>query len=124
MENSYKNRHFRWMIFLAKNIGMDQPLLGVMDIVVERNAFGPQVESFNADLTVPVLNNGEFRPFPAVFIRAPKLVAVKGDTVVIAKLPDGTAVAAREGNLLATAFHPELTGDRRFHRYFLNLVHT
>jgi 5'-phosphate synthase pdxT subunit len=110
------------MIVLAKEIGRDQPLLGVMDIVVERNAFGRQVDSFETPLDVPVLNNGRSTPFPAVFIRAPRLQAVHGKAKVIARLEDGTAVAAQEGHWLATAFHPELTGDTRFHEYFVRLV--
>ncbi|RMG93901.1 MAG: pyridoxal 5'-phosphate synthase glutaminase subunit PdxT [Chloroflexi bacterium] len=112
------------MIFLAKDIGREQPLLGVMDIVVERNAFGRQVDSFVMPLEVPVLGeNGDGkRPFPGVFIRAPRLVAAKGEAQIITRLPDGTAVAAQQGKLLATAFHPELTDDDRFHRYFLRLL--
>ena len=110
------------MIFMAKDIGLDQPLLGVMDIVVERNAFGRQVDSFESDLDVSVLNNGSSHPFPAVFIRAPRLIDAKGDARVIAQLADGTAVAAQEKMWLVTAFHPELTGDYRFHQYFLQLV--
>lgn len=110
------------MIFMAREIGQDQPLLGVMDIVVERNAFGRQVDSFEADLDVPVLNNGRVKPFPAVFIRAPRLVEAQGETEVLATLADGTAVAAQEGDWLVTAFHPELTGDTRFHEYFIKLV--
>jgi 5'-phosphate synthase pdxT subunit len=112
------------MIFIAKEIGVDQPLLGLMDIVVERNAFGRQVDSFEVDLDVPQLNNGQSIPFPAVFIRAPRLIS--GDegagVVILARLADGTAVAAQQGHWLATSFHPELTDDNRFHRYFLNLV--
>jgi 5'-phosphate synthase pdxT subunit len=110
------------MIFMAKNIDADQPLLGVMDIVVERNAFGRQVDSFETALEISALNNGAGRPFPAVFIRAPRLVATNGKAEVIARLNDGTAVAAREGQWLVTAFHPELTGDDRFHQYFLQIV--
>lgn len=110
------------MIVMAKEIGRDQPLLGVMDIVVERNAFGRQVDSFETLLDVPALNNGEARPFPAVFIRAPRLVETSGDAEVIARLADGTAVAAQQGEWLVTAFHPELTGDPRFHEYFVRLV--
>ena len=110
------------MILMAKEADLDQPLLGLMNIIVKRNAFGRQVDSFQTNLNVPVLNDGERRPFPAVFIRAPKLVAVKGKAKVIAELPDGTAVAAREGKWLVTAFHPELTKDDRFHRYFLSLI--
>ncbi len=110
------------MIFMAKEIGRDQPLLGVMDIVVERNAFGRQVDSFEVGLDIKALNNGTVEPFPAVFIRAPRLVEVKGAAKVMATLADGTAVAAQEGHWLVTAFHPELTGDSRFHKYFLSLV--
>ena len=112
------------MIFMAKNIGVDQPLLGVMDIVVERNAFGRQIDSFETLLDVPALNHGVGRPYPAVFIRAPRLVAANGKAEVIAKLDDGTAVAAQEGHWLATAFHPELTDDNRFHQYFLDIVNS
>ncbi len=112
------------MIFMAKDISLDQPLLGIMDIVVERNAFGRQVDSFEADLDVEALNNGSNNnpPFPAVFIRAPRLVSVQGETEILSTLADGTAVAAREGKWLVTAFHPELTGDHRFHQYFIELV--
>lgn len=111
------------MIFMAKEIGTvgtgrDQPLLGIMDIVVERNAFGRQLDSFEADLLV----DGFGAPFPAVFIRAPKLVEAKGDARVIVELTDGTAVAAKQGRWLVTSFHPELSGDGRFHEYFLEIV--
>ncbi len=108
------------MIFMAKEIGRDQPLLGVMDIVVERNAFGRQVDSFEVGLDITGLPNG---PFPAVFIRAPKLVEAKGETQVLARLADGTAVAAQEGQWLVTSFHPELTEDSRLHAYFVSLCH-
>jgi pyridoxal 5'-phosphate synthase pdxT subunit len=107
------------MIMLSKDSGSDQPLLGVMDIKVARNAFGRQIDSFETDLDVPELGK---EPFPAVFIRAPKIESVGPDVDVLAKLDDGTPVAAREGNLLVTAFHPELTDDLRFHRYFLAMV--
>jgi len=110
------------MIVMAKDIGMEQPLLGIMDIVVQRNAFGRQVDSFETDLYVPVLREGNFKPFPAIFIRAPKLAATGADTEIIAKLDDGTAVAARQGKMLVTSFHPELTQDTRFHEYFVNLA--
>jgi 5'-phosphate synthase pdxT subunit len=112
------------MIFMAKKIGEDQPLLNLMDIVVERNAFGRQVESFEADLAVPVLNNGQAMPFPAVFIRAPILTKANEEAGVeiLARLEDGTAVAARQGHWLVTSFHPELTDDDRFHRYFLEMI--
>ena len=110
------------MILMAKEIGMNQSLLGVMDIAVERNAFGRQKESFEEDLYVGVLENGDSKPFRGVFIRSPRLVEVKGEAIEIARLADGTAVAARQGNLLVTAFHPELTDDTRFHQYFLDLI--
>ncbi len=106
------------MIFLARVIGRDQPLLGVMDITVERNAFGRQVDSFEADLDVDGLDE----PFRAVFIRAPRLVAAANGVQILARLADGTAVAAREGHWLATSFHPELTGDTRLHKLFLRMV--
>ncbi len=115
------------MIFMAKEIGsgkgQDQPLLGVMNIVVARNAFGRQVDSFEVGLAVPALAEGETRPFPAVFIRAPRLVEAKGEAEVLARLADNTAVAAREGHWLVTSFHPELTDDTRFHEYFLAMTH-
>ncbi len=110
------------MIFMAKDIGRDQPVLGVMDIVVERNAFGRQVDSFITPLEVSGLDGGEAQPFPAVFIRGPRLVEARGDAQVIACLADGTPVAAREGQWLVTSFHPELTGDPRFHEYFVKMV--
>jgi len=110
------------MILMAKEIGLDQPLLGVMDIIVERNAFGRQKDSFQEDLEVKVLENGDSRPFPGIFIRSPRLIETQGRAIEIARLADGTPVAAVENKLLATAFHPELTNDTRFHRYFLSLV--
>jgi 5'-phosphate synthase pdxT subunit len=110
------------MIFMAKNIGREQPLLGVMDIVVERNAFGRQVDSFITPIHVRVFENGNQGDFPAVFIRGPRLVAAHGEAQVIAELADGTPVAAQEGQWLVTSFHPELTGDVRFHEYFVELV--
>lgn len=97
----------------------DQPTLGLLDILVRRNAFGRQVDSFEIDLRVPVL--GE-RPFHAVFIRAPLVERVGRDVQTLAQLDGGAAVAVRQRNLLATAFHPELTDDDRFHRYFLTLA--
>jgi len=107
------------MIMLARDIGRDQPLIGVMDIAVERNAFGRQVDSFEVDLDVPVLGPP---PFHAVFIRAPKVTRVGEGVEVLARLEDGSIVAVRQGRWLATAFHPELTADARFHRYFLQQV--
>ena len=110
------------MIFLAKKIDRTQPSLGIMDIVVARNAFGRQIDSFQIDLDIPVLDQFKPASFPGVFIRAPRLVAVEGAAQILARLPDGTGVAAREGHWLVSAFHPELTDDDRFHRYFLSLI--
>jgi 5'-phosphate synthase pdxT subunit len=116
------------MIILARDIGgLNQPLIGAMDITVQRNAFGRQVDSFETELTVPALASvtppGQpLKPFTAVFIRAPAIRAVGPEVEVLATLDDGTIVAARQGNLLATAFHPELTDDLRFHQYFLTQV--
>jgi pyridoxal 5'-phosphate synthase pdxT subunit len=108
------------MIFLAKDIGIDrQPILGVMDIKVNRNAFGRQVDSFEVDLPISPL--GE-EPFHAVFIRAPVVTEVGKAVEVIARLDDGKIVAVQSGKLLATAFHPELTDDNRLHQYFVNLI--
>ncbi|MCS7281788.1 MAG: pyridoxal 5'-phosphate synthase glutaminase subunit PdxT [Anaerolineae bacterium] len=109
------------MILLAREIvdGIPgQPVLGLMDITVRRNAFGRQVNSFETDLEVPTLGDP---PFPAVFIRAPVIERVGPEVEVLARLEEGSPVAVRQGNLLATAFHPELTTDARFHRYFLGL---
>jgi 5'-phosphate synthase pdxT subunit len=108
------------MIFMAKDVGRDQPLLGLMEVNVKRNAFGRQVESFEVDLDVPALEPRA--PFHAIFIRAPLIASVGRDVQVLARLDDGAIVAARQGNLLATSFHPELTNDTRFHRYFLERV--
>ncbi len=107
------------MIMLARDIGRAQPLIGVMDITVERNAFGRQVDSFEVDLDVAALGPP---PFHAVFIRAPRVVRVGEGVEVLARLEDGSVVAMRQGHRLATAFHPELTPDVRFHRYFLQEV--
>ncbi|PKN95723.1 MAG: pyridoxal 5'-phosphate synthase glutaminase subunit PdxT [Chloroflexi bacterium HGW-Chloroflexi-7] len=111
-------------IFLAKDAHRPQPLLELMDIVIERNAFGRQVDSFEVDLNVPGLNAGEKddHPFHAVFIRAPLIESVGKGVEVISTLEDGRIVAARQGKLLATSFHPELTRDNRFHRYFMELA--
>jgi 5'-phosphate synthase pdxT subunit len=93
-----------------------------MDIEVQRNAFGRQVDSFEIDLQVPFLENGESQPYHAVFIRAPMIKSVYGKAEILLKLPDGAIVAAKQGRLLATSFHPELTEDDRFHRYFMELA--
>ncbi len=108
------------MIFLARDIGIDrQPILGVMDIVVNRNAFGRQVDSFETDLTIDGLEGG---PFHAVFIRAPVVTAAGPAVDVLAHLADGRIVAVQQNHLLATAFHPELTPDLRLHQRFLRLI--
>lgn len=107
-------------ILMAKTaIGLEKPCLAVMDIEVRRNAFGRQVDSFETDLAVPVLGDG---PVPAVFIRAPLIERAAPWVEVLARLPDGTIVAAQQGHLLALAFHPELTPDIRFHQYFLEIL--
>jgi len=111
-------------IFLSKDARRDQPLLGLMDITVERNAFGRQVDSFEADLDIPELKKatGTNEPYHAVFIRAPIIESVSGDARILAATADRRIVAARQGHLLATSFHPELTGDPRFHEYFLSIA--
>ena len=113
------------LIFMARDIGdLQQPLLGLMDIVVRRNAFGRQVDSFETDVEMPALTSTAGRnghPFHAIFIRAPVIQSVHDGVDVLARLPDGKIIAARQGNLLVTAFHPELTDDPRFHRYFLDM---
>ena len=108
------------MILLAKKVSDSYlELLRVMDMTVTRNAFGRQRESFETELLVPVL--GE-KPFPGIFIRAPAIEQVNSKIEILARLADGTGVAARQGKLLASAFHPELTDDLRFHQYFLDIV--
>jgi pyridoxal 5'-phosphate synthase pdxT subunit len=112
-------------IFLAKDARRDQPLLSLMDIVIERNAFGRQIASFEIDLDAPFLprlNGASGKPYHAVFIRAPLIVEVHPPAEVLSQLPDGRIVAARQGRLLATSFHPELTDDDRFHRYFVEMA--
>ena len=111
-------------IVLARGIasdagGLDQPLVRAMDLTVRRNAFGRQLQSFETDLAVPALGD---RPIRAIFIRAPAIVDVGPTVEVLARLADGTVVAARQANLVVTAFHPELTDDTRFHRYFVRLA--
>jgi 5'-phosphate synthase pdxT subunit len=125
----FGQRHAIWgtcagAIFLSKDISRDQPLLGLMDIKVERNAFGRQVDSFEADLDVPELKQATNtkEDYHAVFIRAPIIESVHGDAKVLAAVPDGRIVAAQQGHFLATSFHPELTNDTRFHEYFLSLA--
>ena len=107
------------IVLSTKNSDQDVAPLGLMDIVVKRNAFGRQIDSFETELAIPVL--GE-KPFPAVFIRAPLIEWANSNVEILARLADGTIVAARQGKLLVSAFHPELTDDLRFHQYFLDIV--
>jgi 5'-phosphate synthase pdxT subunit len=102
------------MIVLAREIvGGEEPILPLLDVSVRRNAFGRQLESFEADLLVPVLGD---QPVHGVFIRAPIIERSGVDVDVLARLDDGRIVAVRERNIIATAFHPELAGETRFHR--------
>jgi 5'-phosphate synthase pdxT subunit len=108
------------MIMMAKEIsGNTTKSLGLMDITVKRNAFGRQVDSFETELNIPVLGKASFH---AVFIRAPIITHCEKDVEILAKLANGNIVAARQSKMLATAFHPELTNDSRFHQYFLDIV--
>ncbi|MSP22545.1 MAG: pyridoxal 5'-phosphate synthase glutaminase subunit PdxT [Dehalococcoidia bacterium] len=107
-------------IMLAREVpALDRPPIGAMDITVDRNAFGRQIDSFEADLDVRGIDDG---PLHAVFIRAPVISRVGPGVEVLAALADGRVVACREGVLLATSFHPELTSDTRFHQLFVELV--
>jgi pyridoxal 5'-phosphate synthase pdxT subunit len=107
-------------IALARHVdGLPRPLIGLMDITVRRNAYGRQLESFEADVPLPVLGD---EPLRAIFIRAPSFTAVGEGVQVLAKLPDGSIVAARQNAMLAISFHPELTPDDRLHRYFIDMV--
>jgi 5'-phosphate synthase pdxT subunit len=111
-------------IILSKDARRTQPLLQLMDITVSRNAFGRQVDSFETDLQIDCLKSLDKNnpPFHAIFIRAPLIESVGGSAKVLARLPDGRIVAAQQGKLLATSFHPELTLDDRFHRFFMELA--
>lgn len=111
-------------IFLSKDARRNQPLLGIMDITVERNAFGSQVDSFEVDLDIPALKQVTKTDYPyhAIFIRAPIIESVASNAQTLSSLADGRIVAAQQGRLLATSFHPELTSDTRFHEYFLSLA--
>ncbi len=107
-------------IVLAKQAtDLDRPNLALMDIAVRRNAFGRQVDSFEEDLRIEGFGDA---PFHAVFIRAPVIDSAGSSVDVLATLPDGTIVAAREGHLIATSFHPELTGDTRFHAKLIEMA--
>ena len=107
------------LVFMAKDVGFDQPILGVLDMVVERNAFGRQVDSFEEDLDIKGIEGG---PFHGVFIRAPEVKEVGPSIEILCRVEDGRIVAVRNGHLLATSFHPELTDDLRLHRYFVEIV--
>ena len=111
------------MICLAKKVSnaIDNSMetLALMDMEVRRNAFGRQVDSFETVLTLSALGH---EPFPAVFIRAPIVERTGQQVEILAKLPNDVVVAAKQGKLLATAFHPELTDDLRLHSYFLKIV--
>jgi 5'-phosphate synthase pdxT subunit len=111
-------------IFLSRDARRSQPLLNIMDITVQRNAFGRQVDSFEADLDIEALNlaTQSSTPYHAIFIRAPIIDSVFGEARVLSALPDGRIVAAQQGKILATSFHPELTSDTRFHEFFLTLA--
>ncbi len=125
----FGQKHAMWgtcagAILLSKDAARTQPLLGLMDITVARNAFGRQVDSFEADLDIEPLKQVTHTsmPYHAFFIRAPIISRVAGEAQVLATLPDGRIVAALQDRLLATSFHPELTADTRFHEYFLSLI--
>ena len=108
------------LILLASRLAEDRPEpLGLMDIAVRRNGFGRQVDSFETELDIAGVQGG---PVHAVFIRAPLIIETAPGVQTLASLEDGTAVVVRQGHLLASAFHPELTGDARMHRYFLNML--
>ena len=108
------------MIFLAKDIGIDdQPILGAMDIRVDRNAFGRQKDSFETELRIKGLDGP---PFHAIFIRAPVVTCAAPRVDILSRLDDGRIVAARQEHLLATAFHPELSSDPRMHAFFCAIV--
>ena len=108
------------MILLAERIADgDEPVFPMLDLEVRRNGYGRQLDSFEADLEVPSLGD---TPMHGVFIRAPMVTDVGPRAEVLARDPDGRPVAVRQGRVLATAFHPELTGDRRLHRLLAQLV--
>jgi 5'-phosphate synthase pdxT subunit len=109
------------LIFLSKDIGRDQPTLGLMDIKVRRNAFGRQIDSFTTDLKIKSIDGV---PFPGVFIRAPIIESVGNKVEVLCTLENGSIVAARQDNLFATSFHPELTQDTRMHEFFIEMTRT
>ena len=111
------------LIFMAKDVQRDQPLLGLMDVTVQRNAFGRQVDSFEANLSIKGVDGD--KPFHAIFIRAPLIESVGAGVDVLARVEKDdqeVIVAAQQGNLLVTSFHPELSTDDRFHRYFVKMA--
>ncbi len=112
------------MILLAREVDQDtrarsQPLLGLMDLTVRRNAFGSQLDSFETDLDIPVVGPD---PVRAVFIRAPVISTMGPRVEILSSLPNGRVVAARQDNLIVTSFHPELTPDDRLHGWFAELA--
>jgi 5'-phosphate synthase pdxT subunit len=107
------------LVFMARDVGIEQPILGIMDMKVQRNAFGRQVNSFEEDLSIAGIEGG---PFHGVFIRAPVISEVGPKMEVLARVKDGRIVAVRQGKLFATSFHPELTNDDRVHKYFLEIA--
>jgi 5'-phosphate synthase pdxT subunit len=108
------------MVLLAKNVSNhEMETLGLVDVKIRRNAFGSQVDSFEADLEIPLVGR---EPFHVVFIRAPIIDEAAPNVDILSRLSDGTIVAIRQNRLLACAFHPEFTDDLRFHSYFLNIV--
>jgi 5'-phosphate synthase pdxT subunit len=107
------------MILLSKRVeGYNQPLLGVLDVDIQRNAYGRQIESFEVDIDVSILDGN---PFRAVFIRAPKIIRLGEDVETLAEY-QGDPVLVKQGNILASSFHPELTRDTRIHEYFIRMV--
>jgi 5'-phosphate synthase pdxT subunit len=108
------------MVLLANSVSNPtMSTLALMDIKVKRNAFGRQLDSFETKIAIPPLGN---EPFPAIFIRAPLIEKTSSNTDILGRLPDNIIVAARQNNILALSFHPELSNDSRIHRYFLEIV--
>jgi 5'-phosphate synthase pdxT subunit len=108
-------------ILLAKEVGREQPLLSLMNMEIKRNAFGRQIDSFEIEMAVPFLPSPE-KPYHLTFMGGPIITRVWGNARAVLSLPDGRTIAARQGKLFATSFHPELTNDLRFHQYFLELA--
>ncbi len=107
------------LILMATDVGADQPLIGLMDVTIQRNAFGRQLDSFETDLEIDGIEGG---PYHAVFIRAPVVTRTGPDVTILARLEDNRIVAVRQNYLLGTAFHPELTDDLRMHRLFVDMA--